>query len=509
MAGRLEFELRFAGSDTGPRRRAAPDDPLRLLVIGDFSGAGHRGAEEAGIGSVIPVDVDNFDRVMARMTPRLTLPLDPADGAAMEVDFQELDDFHPENLVDNLAVFDDLRRLRSRLMDPASFEQAAREMAADTDRADQRETPSAQDGAAPQAVEEGTFERLLGARPASVSGEAAGAGVDPVARLIARIVEPHIARGADPDRQRMLVAAVDDGIAGLLRAILHDARFQALEAAWRGLRTLVFGLETGGDLQVFVLDAGRDAVVRDFAEAAGGIEASALYQLLVDQGSDSPDGSAWSLIVGDFAFGPRADDIDLLAGLGAVAGRAGGAFVGGADPSLMGCADATVLKDPSAWKMGDEDMARWQILRGSSVAGGIALALPRLLLRLPYGAETDPVVGFDFEEMSDAAGHDAFLWGNAAFGCALVIGRSFEQNGWDMAPGDILDIDELPAYVTVEDGQSELKPCAEQLLSRRTADAILAHGVLPVMSHANRNAVQIARIQSIADPPAALAGPWG
>ena len=77
-----------------------------------------------------------------------------------------------------------------------------------------------------------------------------------------------------------------------------------------------------------------------------------------------------------------------------------------------------------------------------------------------------------------------------------------------MVPGARLDLDDLPAFTLTENGETRLKPCAEALLSHRTADSIMAHGITPVLSHRDRNAVRFARIQSIADPPAALSGPW-
>jgi type VI secretion system protein ImpC len=43
-----------------------------------------------------------------------------------------------------------------------------------------------------------------------------------------------------------------------------------------------------------------------------------------------------------------------------------------------------------------EDAQRWQALRHSSAAPWLGLALPRLLMRLPYGPDTDAVDGFDF-----------------------------------------------------------------------------------------------------------------
>ena len=78
----------------------------------------------------------------------------------------------------------------------------------------------------------------------------------------------------------------------------------------------------------------------------------------------------------------------------------------------------------------------WQALRNLPEAAYIGLALPRFLLRLPYGADTEPVEAFDFEEMSSPFDHESFLWGNPGFACALLLGQAFSLNGWQLRPGE-------------------------------------------------------------------------
>lgn len=77
-----------------------------------------------------------------------------------------------------------------------------------------------------------------------------------------------------------------------------------------------------------------------------------------------------------------------------------------------------------------------------------------------------------------------------------------------MEPGDVLDLSELPAHVYEEAGERRTKPCAEVLLGERASDAILKASLMPLMSYRGRNQARLARFQSIADPPAALSGPW-
>jgi type VI secretion system protein ImpC len=136
------------------------------------------------------------------------------------------------------------------------------------------------------------------------------------------------------------------------------------------------------------------------------------------------------------------------------------------------------------------------------------LALPRILLRLPYGKRSDALEQFPFEELTAARDHEAYLWGNPAMACALLIGRTFLERGWDMEPGDERDVGDLPAHVYEHDGEKRLQACAEAYLSERAGEAMLARGLLPFLSLKNQNAARLMRFQSLADPAQALAGPW-
>ena len=181
------------------------------------------------------------------------------------------------------------------------------------------------------------------------------------------------------------------------------------------------------------------------------------------------------------------------------------------------------LRRPSCWVVDPgrklptlEIGSRWRPKRSgagdhcAAVLGAswLGLALPRILLRNPYGKRTDPVEAFDFEEIADVHEHEAFLWGNPAFACAQLLGAAFEEQGWSLQPGERLEIDDLPAYTYQEDGESRLLPCAELCLTERAAEAILERGLMPLMSYKNRDAVRLARFQSLAFPPAPLRGAW-
>jgi len=516
MAGRLEMEFHLTEPKTQVGERRGPDAPMRILVMADLSGRESRRilapTEALAQRPIVTIDVDNLDDVLFRFAPRLRLPVgDPASGG-FEVVFKALDDFHPDGLYQRVELFNALRQLRGRLLDPATFSEAAAELRqaaiATAPEATRREEVAEKPITAADENDSATLERLLGRPPADTPRPRPSSQPIDVNKLIHGVVAPYIVPEADPFVP-LYVEAVDSAIAEQMRALLHHPAFQGLEATWRSVATLVTGVETGEELQLFLLDVTKEELAADLAAVGGDLAASALYRRLLEEGVQTPGGEPWSLLVGDYTFGTSTTDISLLAALGAVASHAGGPFLAAADPALVGCASLAESPDPAGWSPLDDAAAqRWRRLRESAVARWIGLALPRLLLRLPYGRRSDPVDGFPFEEMA-GDDHAAYLWGNPAFGCARLIADAFQESGWSMEPGDRLDLEDLPAHTFDDDGERRLKPCAEVCLGERAADALLARGIMPLMSYRNRNAVRLARFQSLADPPAPLAGPWG
>ena len=148
-------------------------------------------------------------------------------------------------------------------------------------------------------------------------------------------------------------------------------------------------------------------------------------------------------------------------------------------------------------------------MRKMPEASYLGLALPRFILRLPYGEDTDPIDRFDFEEMPDASIHSFYLWGNPSVACALLLGQSFSHSGWDLKPGIVLDIEGLPLHVYKEAGESMIKACAEVVFTEQAAEKIIEKGIMPLLSFKNQDRVRLARFQSIADPPTGLNGRWG
>ncbi len=428
---------------SGRTGRVAASGPMRLLLLADFSADSLIARGPLAARATQQVDFDNLDEVLARFGPRL---------AGGEVGFESIEDFHPDALYSRLAQFEAMRQARE---------------------------------SEPEAGP-GLLGQLLGGAVKAAPAQAPAQGID---ALIRSVVAPHIV----PDRAAQVQAhqlAVDAAISEQMRKLLHDPSFQALEAAWRGVHWLMSNLELNEDLELHLLDVTRDELLADLIQAQGKFEQTGLHHALVGRHGDRLGN--WSALLGLYQFGASDQDVGLLAALGLVASKAGGPFLAGGDPAL---ASSEVT-----------DLTGWPALRRSEASPWIGLAAPRFLLRLPHGKSSDPVEGFKFEEFDAMPVHEEFLWGNPVLALGLLIGRAFTARGWEFEPGDLREIGDLPAFSVQIDGQAQLQACSEYFFGEEAAQAMLATGLMPLVSHRHRNALTVPRFQSVASPAGRLAG---
>ena len=138
----------------------------------------------------------------------------------------------------------------------------------------------------------------------------------------------------------------------------------------------------------------------------------------------------------------------------------------------------------------------------------LGLALPRFLIRLPYGKDTESIELFDFEETLDISDHDAYLWVNPSFAVTLLLAETFTEQGWDLQPGTLADITGLPIHMHTVAGETITQPCAEVLMTQTAAEEMIDRGLMPLASLKDQPVVRLVRFQSLANPLSALAGRW-
>jgi type VI secretion system protein ImpC len=360
----------------------------------------------------------------------------------LHLSFRELEDFHPDRIY-QLPVFQDLdRHLPASTPPPAAISASA---------------------------SGSLLDQLLDEQDPELAGPVDVRDAQDLAGFIKRVTKGHLEPRPDPSRQQR--QAQREALAtDLMQGILHHPRMQALESAWRAVFMLIRGLDTGASLEVYLLDITLPELVS---------EMSAVQKELRRKGG-------WAVIAGNYTFAQTELDAQVLHRLGALGSSVGAPFL----------AEAQLPRD-------GVDKA-WSELRRSADAPWIGLALPRFLLRLPYGKETQAIESFPFEEMPTSE-HGSYLWGNPAFFCAYLLGESFAQQGWEMTRVQ-RRIEGLPLHVYREDGEAVAKPCAEVLMTEKDAENLMEAGFMPVASLKEQPAAMVVRFQSIAEPLAPLAG---
>jgi type VI secretion system protein ImpC len=208
-------------------------------------------------------------------------------------------------------------------------------------------------------------------------------------------------------------AEIDEKITIQLRAIMHHPAFQCLEATWRGLNYLVQHTETDEGLKIKVLNTAKPELAQSTAAA---------IRLQLDRNEPV------RLLVADFEFSRRPDDITILTAVGSVAEAVRTPLLAAASPVLFD------LKDYSELRLADSEEtlqrfdAAWAEFRDSPAAAAVTMTLPRVLARPPYGAETAPVEEFAFEEIS---GQDTtqYVWMNAGWVYAATVTAAVVRGG--------------------------------------------------------------------------------
>ncbi|HTO69758.1 MAG TPA: type VI secretion system contractile sheath small subunit [Myxococcota bacterium] len=96
--------------------------PFVMGVLADLSGQPAEALPKLKDRKFVEIDRDNFDDVLKSAKPRLALRVDntlKGDGSelALELNFQKLADFRPENVVKQVAPLAKLQEVRNQLKD--------------------------------------------------------------------------------------------------------------------------------------------------------------------------------------------------------------------------------------------------------------------------------------------------------------------------------------------------------------------------------------------------------
>jgi type VI secretion system protein ImpC len=336
------------------------------------------------------------------------------------------------------------------------------------------------------------FARLIGQSQPAPPSES------PVDELIKQVMAPYVVPAAHPD-QAAMIAAVDEALSATMRRILHHPDLQALEALWRSVDLLTRELETSSQLQIILYDITAEEIAADLS-STDALESSGLYQLIVNNPITDERLGPPSVLVGNFIFDQTPPHAELLGRISKVAAAGAAPFIAGIST------DCLVERDPS--EVHPLITESWSMLRQMPQANYIGLTLPRFMLRWPYGASTEPIESFAFEEFTPQAGLRGMLWANGSILAGLLLGKTFSEQGLArMKLGSQMTLGDVPFYYyTDPDGDQIALPSTERMVSEPTAVRIMSQNFMPVLSIRGRSEVRLGSFNSLSG--ALLAGPW-
>jgi len=150
------------------------------------------------------------------------------------------------------------------------------------------------------------------------------------------------------------------------------------------------------------------------------------------------------------------------------------------------------------------EYASWRSLRESEDSRYLGLAMPRFLARRPYGAKSDPVEEFDFEEEVEGAEHNKYSWANAAYAMATNITRAFKLYGWCTRIRGVESggaVENLPTHTfPTDDGGVDMKCPTEIAISDRREAELAKNGFMPLLHKKNTDFAAFIGAQSLQKP---------
>lgn len=304
-----------------------------------------------------------------------------------------------------------------------------------------------------------------------------------------------------------IIAEIDHKLSEQINLIIHHNNFQKLESAWRGLYHLVSNTETDTLLKIKVLPISKKEISRNLKRFPGiAWDQSPLFKRIYEEEYGQFGGEPFGCLVGDYYFDHSAPDVELLNGLKKIAASSHCPFIAGASPQLMQMESWQELVNPRdlSNRFQAVEYASWRSLRESEDSRYIGLALPRFLSRLPYGAKTNPVDEFDFEEETDGADHSKYTWANAAYAMAVNINRSFKYYGWvtsirGVESGGI--VENLPCHTfSTDDGGIDMKCPTEIAISDRRELELASLGLMPLVHRKNSDLAAFISANSLHKP---------
>ncbi|MBW2592192.1 MAG: type VI secretion system contractile sheath large subunit [Deltaproteobacteria bacterium] len=310
---------------------------------------------------------------------------------------------------------------------------------------------------------------------------------DLISEFVGQIMEGTMTVSKDTEAMiNARIAQIDHLISGQLNEVMHNPEFQKLEGSWRGLQYLVSQSETGESMKIRVMNTSKKELLKDM-EKASEFDQSTLFKKIYEEEFGMFGGAAYGAIIGDYEFSNHPQDMALLEKISQVAAAAHAPFISAASAGLFNWDSYEELGGPRdlAKIFQGADYAKWRSFRETEDSRYVALALPHILMRLPYGQDNVPVETFNYEEDVDGTDSNNYLWGNAAYALGTRLTDAFAKYSWCAAIRGVEGgglVEGLPVHTfKTDEGDVALKCPTEIAITDRREKEFADLGFVPMV----------------------------
>jgi type VI secretion system protein ImpC len=280
-----------------------------------------------------------------------------------------------------------------------------------------------------------------------------------------------------------IIGKIDAKMSRQIDSILHHKDFQKLESSWRSLKFLVDRTDFRQKINIEMLNASKEDLIKDLIDSEEPITHSNLYEKIYSSEYGIYGGKPYGAIIGNYSFSHGSQDVNLLKQIAKISAMSHAPFIAAANPEMFNVDDYTQLSKVKDFSdlFDDDDYTKWKSFRDSEDARYVGLTAPRFLLRLPYSPENKPIKSFSYTESTPS--NDNYVWGNTAFAFASRLTDSFAKYRWCsniIGPQSGGTVDDLPIHQYTEDGLKQTKIPTEVHISERQEVQLSEQGFIPL-----------------------------
>lgn len=479
--------------------------PFVVGIMADLSGMQEDPLPKLKFRKFAEIDRDNFNDIMTAIAPRLAFEVKnqlggDKDTLGVELVFKTIDDFNPvqllkqvpplndlytartkmHDLVTKLEGNDPLQELLKSLVDTPDLQTQLKQQITDHTNAVTNNTPI-------QVKDDDILQKIFKEGKLARTPDAEGYACEILTELLVQIDKAQDKKNADIVLvfAENLIANIELELEKQINEIIHDPKFQGLEGTWRALHYLVMNTETSTSLKLRLLNVTKKEILDD-VEKAVEFDQSALFKKIYEEEYGTFGGHPYSCLIGGYEFTRHPQDIELLSKISNIAAAAHAPFIAAASPRLFDFDSFLSLAEPRdlAKIFEGTEMIKWRSFRDQEDSRYVALTLPHVLMRLPYGPDTLPVDGLNFHEYISGPDNTKFCWGNAAFVLAQRITNAVALYNWPAAIRGVEGgglVENLPSYTfKTTDGDIVLKCPTEIAITDRREKELTDLGFIAI-----------------------------